>query len=59
VIARRRIPRIAKVGYVFRERAVGESKVTAWLYPEYLRHLLRLRLALLPPRFPKFAAEWR
>jgi len=56
VIARGRIRRIAEVGYVFRERAAGESKVTARLYLEYLRHLLRLRLALLPPRFPKFAA---
>jgi dolichol-phosphate mannosyltransferase len=56
VIGRGRIRRIAEVGYVFRERAAGESKVTAKLYLEYLRHLLRLRLALLPARFPKFAA---
>ena len=48
--------RIAEVGYVFRERTAGESKVTARLYLDYLRHLLRLRLALLPARFSKFAA---
>ena len=56
VLGRGRIGRIAEVGYVFRERAAGESKVTARLYLQYLRHLLRLRLALLPPRFAKFAA---
>ncbi len=55
VIARGRIGRIAEVGYVFRERVAGESKVTAKLYVEYLRHLLRLRLSFLPARFPKFA----
>ncbi len=56
VLGRGRIGRIAEVGYVFRERTAGESKVTARLYLEYLRHLVRLRLALLPARFPKFAA---
>jgi dolichol-phosphate mannosyltransferase len=56
VLGRGRIGRIAEVGYVFRERIAGESKVTARLYVQYLRHLLRLRLALLPPRFAKFAA---
>lgn len=56
VLGRGRIGRIAEVGYVFRERTEGESKVTARLYLEYLRHLLRLRLALLPARFPRFAA---
>ena len=55
VIGRGRIARIAEVPYVFVERAAGESKVTSKLYVEYLRHLLRLRLALLPARFPKFA----
>jgi dolichol-phosphate mannosyltransferase len=55
VLARGRIGRIAEVGYVFRERIAGESKVTAGLYVQYLRHLLRLRLALLPPRFARFA----
>ena len=56
VIGRGRIGRIAEVGYVFQERTAGESKVTSKLYLEYLRHLLRLRLSLLPARFHKFAA---
>ena len=56
VIGRGRIDRIAEVGYVFRERTAGQSKVTAKVYVEYVRHLVRLRLALLPPRFAKFAA---
>ncbi|TMB14100.1 MAG: glycosyltransferase [Deltaproteobacteria bacterium] len=55
VIGRGRIGRIAEVGYVFRERIAGESKVTSRVYLEYVRHLVRLRLALLPPRFAKFA----
>ena len=54
MLGRGRIGRIAEVGYVFRERVAGESKVTARLYLEYLRHLVRLRLALLPPRFFRF-----
>jgi hypothetical protein len=41
---------------VFRERTAGESKVTSKVYVEYLRHLLRLRMAVLPARFLKFAA---
>ena len=32
VLGRGRIGRIAEVGYVFRERIAGESKVTARLY---------------------------
>jgi dolichol-phosphate mannosyltransferase len=56
VLGRGRIGRIAEVGYVFRERVAGESKVTARLYLDYLRHLARLRLATLPARFPRFAA---
>src|SRR5207253_5323960 len=55
VIGRGRIGRITEVGYVFRERIAGESKVTSRVYLEYVRHLVRLRLALLPPRFAKFA----
>jgi dolichol-phosphate mannosyltransferase len=39
---------IAEVGYVFRERDVGQSKVTAAIYLAYLRHLVRLRLDTLP-----------
>lgn len=45
-IARGDIHRIAEVGYVFRERQKGESKVTWRQYVDYLRHLLRLRLSL-------------
>jgi dolichol-phosphate mannosyltransferase len=55
VLGRGRIRSIAETGYVFRERSAGESKVTARLYVDYLRHLVRLRLATLPPRFPRFA----
>jgi dolichol-phosphate mannosyltransferase len=55
VVGRGRIRSIAESGYVFRERTAGESKVTARLYLDYLRHLLRLRVATLPPRFPRFA----
>jgi len=55
VIGRGRIRSIGEAGYVFRERTAGESKVTARLYLDYLRHLVRLRLATLPPRFPRFA----
>jgi dolichol-phosphate mannosyltransferase len=50
------IGRVAEVGYVFRERTAGESKVTSQVYVEYLRHLLRLRLDSLPiGRFLRFA----
>jgi dolichol-phosphate mannosyltransferase len=57
VVARGRVPWIGEVGYVFREREIGESKVTARLYLQYLRHLLRLRLGTLPlARFFRFAA---
>ena len=48
VIGRGRIRWIGEVGYVFRERTGGESKVTWRIYGQYLRHLLRLRLATLP-----------
>ena len=55
VIGRGQIERVAEVGYVFRERVEGESKVTWKLYIEYLRHLVRLRLATLPiGRFLRF-----
>ena len=57
VIGRGKIRWIGEVGYVFRERAEGESKVTWRLYVDYLRHLLRLRLdTLLAARFARFAA---
>jgi dolichol-phosphate mannosyltransferase len=56
VIGRGRIKWVGEVGYVFRERLEGESKVTWRLYVEYLRHLVRLRLSTLPiSRFLRFA----
>lgn len=55
VIGRGRIDRIGEVGYVFRERTAGESKVTGKLYLDYLRHLVRLRIDALPiARFARF-----
>ncbi|MCP2729921.1 glycosyltransferase [Limnofasciculus baicalensis] len=48
VLARGRVPWIGEVGYQFKERLEGESKVTAKQYIDYLRHLLRLRLSLGP-----------
>ncbi|MFM2305168.1 MAG: hypothetical protein RLZZ135_2581 [Cyanobacteriota bacterium] len=45
VAARGKINWIAEVGYVFRERQAGESKVTWKQYIEYIQHLLRLRLS--------------
>lgn len=47
MVARANIEWIDEVGYVFRERVEGASKVTWRLYIDYLRHLLRLRLATL------------
>ena len=44
VLGRGAVGRIAEVGYVFRERSEGASKVTWRLYIAYLRHLTRLRL---------------
>ena len=38
------IGKIREVGYVFRERVEGESKVTWRVYVDYFRHLARLRL---------------
>ena len=45
VLGRGNIKRIDEVGYIFRERQDGESKVTAKQYIDYLHHLLRLRIA--------------
>jgi dolichol-phosphate mannosyltransferase len=56
VIGRGRIGRLAEVGYVFRERSEGESKVSWRIYLDYLRHLLRLRGSRLPlARLLRFA----
>jgi dolichol-phosphate mannosyltransferase len=45
VVGRCKIDWIAEVGYVFRERQTGESKVTWKQYVEYIQHLLKLRLS--------------
>lgn len=45
VTARGNIRWIGEVGYVFREREIGESKVTWKQYVEYLQHLVRLRFS--------------
>jgi dolichol-phosphate mannosyltransferase len=47
VLARGNVPQIAEVGYVFRERKMGSSKVSAKIYLEYLLQLLQLRVVLL------------
>ncbi len=57
VIGRGSVRWIAEVGYVFSERAVGESKATWRVYADYLRHLVRLRIDSLPiARFARFCA---
>lgn len=43
VIGRGQVKTIAEVGYVFQERASGESKVTWKQYVAYLGHLAKLR----------------
>ena len=53
VAARGCIRWIAEVGYVFRERRDGESKVTWKQYVEYIQHLLGLRLSI-SARFIQF-----
>jgi dolichol-phosphate mannosyltransferase len=47
VLARGNIGRISEIGYVFREREIGQSKATTAVYMQYLQHLLRLRVARL------------
>ncbi len=55
VTARGAIRWIGEVGYVFRERQAGASKVTWKQYIEYIQHLLKLRFDLLPiKRFLRF-----
>ena len=46
VTARGKINWLSERGYVFRERQIGESKVTWKQYIQYLQHLVRLRLSL-------------
>jgi dolichol-phosphate mannosyltransferase len=43
VLGRGSANRIEEVGYVFRERIEGESKVTSKQYVDYIVHLLKLR----------------
>ncbi|KPQ40022.1 MAG: glycosyltransferase [Phormidium sp.] len=55
VLGRGDISWIGEVGYVFQEREQGRSKVTWKQYLEYLQHLGKLRLDLLPvQRFLRF-----
>jgi dolichol-phosphate mannosyltransferase len=55
VVARGQIRWISEVGYVFRERVTGTSKVTWRQYLEYLQHLIALRCSLWPiARFLRF-----
>lgn len=57
VLGRGNIGGITEVGYRFRERFEGASKVTWRVYLEYLAHLGRLRLDGLPlGRFARFCA---
>ncbi|MFO8040115.1 MAG: glycosyltransferase family 2 protein [Sodalinema sp.] len=55
VLGRGDISWIGEVGYVFQEREQGQSKVTWKQYLDYLQHLGKLRLDLLPvQRFLRF-----
>jgi dolichol-phosphate mannosyltransferase len=55
VAARGQIRWIAEVGYVFKERVAGASKVTWRQYLEYIQHLIKLRFSLWPvTRFLRF-----
>ena len=55
VLARGTIEQISEIGYVFRERSRGQSKVSTADYIHYLQHLLRLRFVLLrDSRFARF-----
>ena len=56
VLGRARVRWISEVPYVFKERELGESKVTRKVYLDYLRHLIALRWAKIPlTRFLRFA----
>jgi dolichol-phosphate mannosyltransferase len=55
VIALGKVGKLSEIGYVFRERQEGESKVSASVYLQYVQHLLRLRIVLLRnSRFLRF-----
>jgi dolichol-phosphate mannosyltransferase len=57
VAARGQIRWISEIGYVFRERVAGASKVTWKQYIEYIQHLITLRFHLWPvTRFLRFGA---
>jgi dolichol-phosphate mannosyltransferase len=43
VLGRGALTQVREVGYVFQERRLGESKVTAKQYTDYLLHLAKLR----------------
>ncbi len=47
ILGRGAIGAIVEVGYVFRERQEGSSKISTRIYLQYLQHLLRLRVDLL------------
>jgi dolichol-phosphate mannosyltransferase len=47
VLARGHVPHIDEVGYVFRERQLGSSKLSARIYLQYLQQLAQLRGVLL------------
>jgi dolichol-phosphate mannosyltransferase len=46
ILARGTFARISEIGYIFRERSKGESKISVAVYLQYLQHLLRLRAVL-------------
>jgi dolichol-phosphate mannosyltransferase len=55
VLARGTVGEISEIGYVFRERSKGQSKVSTAVYIQYLQHLLRLRItSLRESRFVRF-----
>ncbi len=57
IIGRGDVCQISEIGYVFRERRNGASKVSWRLYVEYLRHLIELRVATLATaQFLQFVA---
>lgn len=56
VLGRGQVGAIAAVGYEFRERQRGESKVGLQHFADYIAHLIRLRRARWPlKRFSRFA----